>query len=368
MIDWSLQLSLPGGDEAILELERLWVDSLRAAARGEPLVRATSMIHSTRARTKLSLANVSLCSFYNHIINKVDDLEKCICTKKYIYICQTSSRVSWVSSGATKTIGPSIWLGDVPKASAPNWFSKLDLRCRLQLLPLLFCKAPYPWIGLRLPQGEPAISTSVWLRWNPPELGFALHIVTVGEATKKIIQDRTSAGRNNNSTSGKFFNAKAMREKEKKRLKKKKKLSDNDYVHPNSGRVMARCAGWFQSAAAAPPPAFLHWTIPPPEGVAAISDTLARTLTNLVGEPLIGARGPGAAATPGKCEMTPAEPAARRRGEFIMGQGTVVHGGDEVPQLLPEVERRRPVIPGGVPTQNWTCIAKYHQYESKTDF
>ena len=222
MIDWSLQLSLPGGDEAILELERLWVDSLRAAARGEPLVRATSMIHSTRARTKLSLANVSLCSFYNHIINKVDDLEKCICTKKYIYICQTSSRVSWVSSGATKTIGPSIWLGDVPKASAPNWFSKLDLRCRLQLLPLLFCKAPYPWIGLRLPQGEPAISTSVWLRWNPPELGFALHIVTVGEATKKIIQDRTSAGRNNNSTSGKFFNAKAMREKEKKRLKKKK--------------------------------------------------------------------------------------------------------------------------------------------------
>ena len=61
MNDWSI----PGGDDAILELERLWIDSLRAAASGEALERATSIMHSTRARTKLSLANVSLCSFYN---------------------------------------------------------------------------------------------------------------------------------------------------------------------------------------------------------------------------------------------------------------------------------------------------------------
>jgi hypothetical protein len=63
-----MRISLPSGDEdgddAVLEPERwLWVDSLRAAARGEARLRATSTMHSTSASTKFNLANVSLCSF-----------------------------------------------------------------------------------------------------------------------------------------------------------------------------------------------------------------------------------------------------------------------------------------------------------------
>ena len=54
---------VPGGEEAILELTRLCVDSLRTAASGEARFLATSITHSTKARTKFSLANVSLCSF-----------------------------------------------------------------------------------------------------------------------------------------------------------------------------------------------------------------------------------------------------------------------------------------------------------------
>lgn len=78
----------------------------------------------------------------------------------------------------------------------------------------------------------------------------------------------------------------------------------------------------------------------------AISETLTNA-DSLMGEPLIGARGPAGA-------VTPPLPAHRRRGEFIScGQGAAKVGGD-VPQLLPDVDLRRPGIPGGVPTQNWT--------------
>ena len=66
--NFRMRVSLPSGeedgDDAVLEPERwLWVDSLRAAARGEARLRATSTMHSTSASTKFNLANVSLCSF-----------------------------------------------------------------------------------------------------------------------------------------------------------------------------------------------------------------------------------------------------------------------------------------------------------------
>lgn len=124
----------------------------------------------------------------------------------------------------------------------------------------------------------------------------------------------------------------------------------------NSGRVIVRVGWWwwcakvFHSTAVPDPPVFRHCTIPPFEGVVAISETLANA-DILIGEPLMGARGPVGAATPPL-------PAHRRRGEFInCGQGAA-KGGGEVPQLLPDVDRRRPGTPGGVPTQNWTWKKK----------
>lgn len=102
--------------------------------------------------------------------------------------------------------------------------------------------------------------------------------------------------------------------------------------------------------AAPDPPTLRHCTIPPLEGVEAISETLGRT-DILTGDPLIGAKGPVGAATP----ATFAPPRRLWCGELIScGQG-VPYGGGDVPQLLPDVDRRRPAIPGGVPTQNWTC-------------
>lgn len=97
--------------------------------------------------------------------------------------------------------------------------------------------------------------------------------------------------------------------------------------------------------AALEPPTLRHCTIPPLEGVVAISETLGRT-DILTGDPLMGAKGPVGAAIP------PPMLVPRRRGELITcGQG-VPYGGGDVPQLLPDVDRRRPAIPGGVPTQN----------------
>lgn len=97
-------------------------------------------------------------------------------------------------------------------------------------------------------------------------------------------------------------------------------------------------------AAAPDPPTFRNWTTPPLDGVVAVSDTLANADIR-IGDPLMGAKGPAGATT---------FPAARRSGELInCGQGAAKGGGD-VPQLLPDVDRRRPGIPGGVPTQNWT--------------
>lgn len=117
----------------------------------------------------------------------------------------------------------------------------------------------------------------------------------------------------------------------------------------NSGRVMVRVGWWtkgFHSTAAPDPPTFRNWTIPPLDGVVAVSETLAREEIR-IGDPLMGAKGPAGA-------TTPALPAVRRSGEVInCGQGAANAGG-EVPQLLPDVDRRRPGIPGGVPTQNWT--------------
>ena len=75
------------------------------------------------------------------------------------------------------------------------------------------------------------------------------------------------------------------------------------------------------------------------------------TRCNLVGDPMMGARGPEPPEAPdptGKWEPT------RRSGELTSGHGDpALNGGGEPPQLLPDVDRRRPVIPGGVPTQNW---------------
>ena len=97
-------------------------------------------------------------------------------------------------------------------------------------------------------------------------------------------------------------------------------------------------------AAAPDPPTFRNWTTPPLDGVVAVSETLANADIR-IGDPLMGAKGPAGATT---------FPAARRSGELInCGQGAAKGGGD-VPQLLPDVDRRRPGIPGGVPTQNWT--------------
>lgn len=92
------------------------------------------------------------------------------------------------------------------------------------------------------------------------------------------------------------------------------------------------------------PPTLRHCTIPPLVGVVAVSDTFGRT-DILTGDPFMGARGPVGAATPPL-------PAPRRKGEFIScGQGAA-NGGGDVPQLLPDGDRRLPGIPGGVPTQN----------------
>ena len=73
---------------------------------------------------------------------------------------------------------------------------------------------------------------------------------------------------------------------------------------------------------------------------------------SLVGDPMIGASGPDPPEAPGpagKWEPT------RRSGEFTVGHGdpALLNGGGDPPQLLPDVDRRRLVIPGGVPTQNW---------------